>query len=303
MLATAEGNFRVITWKPGGRAAAPAPLVLYAPGWGNRADDSASLLADLASHGYVVAAFDDIVHDPYVASESARSRADRSAKFSMENPAAYRRTAAIAGRRVDLAARKATAVLDALLRAPDLTGRIERERIGAVGFSFGGATLAEQSLEDKRIKAIVNLDGGLWGKSAIAPPTIPYLLVYVDDDLPPAEMANSHDPALQALVIAEAFDHHAHRPLLGRPDFFWLRVPGISHTDLGDSPLWITWRQRLGLASAPPTGEIRRRKAAQFTVIRAFLDRYLRARGAAFPPRNRAYPGGMTDVQGKDLLA
>src|SRR5262249_54297570 len=140
LLATARGSYRVITWSPGGPAHGPNPLVLYAAGWGNRADDSAMLLADLASHGYIVAAFDDIAHDPCLASDAKQDCDDRTGELALDSPAAYRRSFAMAGRRIHQAASKGIAVLDALLAVPDLAGRIDSERIGAIGFSFGGAT-------------------------------------------------------------------------------------------------------------------------------------------------------------------
>jgi dienelactone hydrolase len=296
VLTTSQGSYRVITWMPGGPIHGPEPLVLYAPGWGNPADDSAALLAELASHGYVTAAFDDVAHDLCSASDAKQDCADRTSELAFDSPAAYRRSFAMASRRIHLAARKGIAVLDALLAAPDLAGRIDRDRIGAVGFSFGGATAVEQSVQDKRIRAVVNLDGWLYGKSASAPPAIPYLLLYIDEDFPPAGWASSHDAEHRALAIGSAFDENVHRRLLANPDFHWIHAHSISHTELSDIALQTTTRQRLGLAPAHKV-DMRQFKAAQFAILRAFLDRYLRGQGATFPPSNRTYPGGMTDVR------
>jgi dienelactone hydrolase len=296
MVTTAQGNYRVILWQPSRSVTSSEPFVLYAPGWGERADDSAALLSDLASHGYMAAAFDDIAHDSCSAGEPPQDCTVRFSEFSAQSPADYRRAFAMASRRVDLAARKGTAVLDALLATPDLAGRIDRDRIGAVGFSFGGSTAVEQSLDDKRIKAVVNLNGWLFGKSTTVPVTIPYLLFYIDDDFSPAAVATAEDPALRAQAIGSAIDLNAHRRLLARTDFYWLHAHGVYHADLNDRALRIPWRRRLGLAPAPNV-DIRQFKAAQFTIVRAFLDRYLCGQVSAFPPNIRIYPSGMTDVR------
>ncbi len=44
-----------------------------------------------------------------------------------------------------------------------LAGRLDLERQGVFGFSFGGATAAVVCLEDARCDAGANLDGSLWG--------------------------------------------------------------------------------------------------------------------------------------------
>ena len=42
-------------------------------------------------------------------------------------------------------------------------GRIDRDRVGAFGHSNGGATAADLMLADRRIRAGVNMDGGIYG--------------------------------------------------------------------------------------------------------------------------------------------
>ncbi len=44
-----------------------------------------------------------------------------------------------------------------------LQGKLDLERIGMFGHSYGGATTAEALAQDNRLKAGVSLEGGFWG--------------------------------------------------------------------------------------------------------------------------------------------
>src|SRR6185295_1906174 len=57
---------------------------------------------------------------------------------------------------------------------------VDFDRIGFVGFSFGGAVAAEATLTEPRLKAVADLDGWHFGRSATVGVTIPYLIVNSD---------------------------------------------------------------------------------------------------------------------------
>lgn len=299
-LPTPDGPVRVLGWLPQA-AGRPAPLVLYAPGWGNRADDCAALLGDLASHGYVVIAFDDVAHDPARADEAAGSVAVRTAELSLANPDAFRQSSVLARQRTTLAVRKGTMVLDAVLAAPGLAARIDPGRIGFVGYSFGGASGVDQTLADPRLKAVVNLDGWLFGKAKEQAVRAPYLLVSLDEDFPPRQWHESADPGQRAVADGAAIDQAIHRRLLAGPDFAWLRLSDMAHSDLSDAALRWNWRRLRHPDSADP-GVLAARKAALNTVVRQFLDTHVKGDGATFPPAPRALPPGVYRVGESELL-
>ncbi|KHK92871.1 alpha/beta hydrolase family protein [Novosphingobium malaysiense] len=299
MLRTPAGTYRVHIWEPG-VSEGKIPLVLYAPGWGGRAEDSAKLVCDLASHGYLVVAFDDPVQDARRAGETRQEREDIAADFRMDTLPAYREGFAMASRRVAITSRKGRAVLDGVLALPDLEERIDPARIGIVGFSFGGATGVELAHDDPRIKAVVNLDGWVFGKSAKQLPSVPYLLFYIDEDFPDEAVQTSDKPADRTLMHGIAFDKALHRRQMKRDDFFWLRIHGFGHEDLKDEQLRWNWRHpRYWLSLLNP--EFMKTKQDQFAVITAFLDRYLKGEAGAFPPAGGEYPGPISTMQGADL--
>lgn len=300
MLETPGGAYRIHVWEPAG-AEGTVPLVLYAPGWGGGASDSAVLLKELASHGYLTVSFDDPALDPRSARESGQDRRDLAAGANFDSPEAYRESFELGSRRVALAARKSREILDGILAAPDIFSRIDPARIGFVGYSFGGATGVEHAFDDARIKAVVNLDGWLFGKSARQPPAIPYLLFYVDEDFPPPSWLSSGNPGERGFATGAAFDQQLHRPLLARDDFFWLWIRGFAHRDLSDETLHWNWREPLHKpASANP--DFMARKKGQLAIVRGFLDRFLKGETMAFPPAGRSYPDGISEVSVSDLM-
>jgi predicted dienelactone hydrolase len=298
-LDTGERAYRVMLWAPTD-VHAPMPLLLFAPGWGDAADDCASLLADLASHGYLVAAFDDVARDASGPGESARDHADRVASLTMATPEEYRSSLVLANRRVALAASKGEAVLNALLALPEWTQLIDRQRIGFVGYSFGGATGVEQSLRDRRIRAVVNLDGWLFGEG-MKGPRVPYLLISIPEDFPPAEWKDSAEGWQRAIYEGAVIDQSIHGPLLPRSDFQWLMVEGAGHADLSDAPL------RGGLKQSFATTEKRRdellrSKQAQYAAIRAFLDRHVKGGPAPAALDEGSAAAGLREIGEHDLL-
>src|SRR6185369_11752027 len=78
--------------------------------------------------------------------------------------------------------------IEEINRAPGpFRGRLDLDRIGMLGWSFGGAAALETGRIDPRVKAAVNHDGGLYGGVWTQPTTAPFMLIHhgiVDPDPP-----------------------------------------------------------------------------------------------------------------------
>jgi dienelactone hydrolase len=143
------------------------------------------MLANLASHGYVVVAFDDLSYEPAPPGESERQRAVREGATDFRTREAYELTLRHSDVRVARQAEKAGEILDrftAIANDADTPwgGRIAAARIGFVGYSFGGSTAAELAARDPRVAAVVNIDGALYGRAEREGVTAPYLLFLSD---------------------------------------------------------------------------------------------------------------------------
>jgi dienelactone hydrolase len=162
----------------------PYPLVLLAPGLGGAASSMSDLARNLASHGYVVAGVDDLARDAPSKHASAADEDIRLRPFDFSSAEGLKATMSRSGVRVKRVASRALAVLDRLeacmAHSSTLRDHVELTRVGFVGFSFGGSAAVESSFMDRRIAAVVNLDGSLFGRAADNAVKVPYLMMHSD---------------------------------------------------------------------------------------------------------------------------
>ncbi|MDK8181317.1 acetylhydrolase [Paenibacillus sp. UMB4589-SE434] len=85
------------------------------------------------------------------------------------------------------------------------TGRMDLERIGMFGHSFGGATTVQMLMKDSRIKAAINMDGGLYGKLRVPADGLkkPFLMMSADDTLTGTEKMSDEYIASQGTTRAD----------------------------------------------------------------------------------------------------
>jgi dienelactone hydrolase len=185
------------------------PLVVFSHGGGVSRRAATFLCTHLSSHGYVVAALD---HSEVVAPESARG-AD-------ETPAqrAARVDAAIANRVPDI-----RFLLDRMLggEAWKTGAAVDPDRVGIVGYSFGGWTALATPDDEARVRAVVALAPG--GSSRPLPGIIPAQLAFRwGRDVPTLYLVGERDtftpldgqyelfertPATRQMVILRRADH------------------------------------------------------------------------------------------------
>ncbi|MEQ1648927.1 MAG: hypothetical protein ABL898_10105 [Hyphomicrobiaceae bacterium] len=231
------------------------PLLVYAPGWGGGYDDNTVLMRTLASHGYSIVAMDDVALDPKAAWATADDEAARLATFDIGTVERQTQFMEDANRRVELSAVKMRAVLDAIGDSQGhepLFFRLNLDRVGAIGASFGGATAAEAALSDPRIVAVVNFDGLVFGRAATDVVPRPYLEFNASLGSVPLSEVESADlrrrffARLNVQQIARQ-----HRQLDARRDALNVTIAGVQHGDFTDALYgtgriwaWRPWRER-----------------------------------------------------------
>lgn len=144
------------------------PVVLMRAGLGALSTDYTTLAEDLASHGYVVVGFDAPYRTVTVAFSDGRVLTRR----PEDNPETLSSDAAekLAERLLVLWCDDAKFVTDQLERLNRgegdgrFRGRLDLERLGMFGHSFGGAQAAEFCRKDARCKAGIDIDGRPFGK-------------------------------------------------------------------------------------------------------------------------------------------
>ncbi len=261
-----------------------APVLIFSPGGGMIRELYAAQLAELASHGYVVAA---ITH-PYDGFAAVYPGGGHIAYDGKRWPKPPSLEGEANLNQLEWHAADLRFVLDELGRAGSrpFSGRLDLARAGAFGHSFGGIAAAHACQREPRLRAGLNQDGSIafqpyfadargWGMDQ------PFLLLERSLRTGPPS-----DRELAEMKTTRARVEELRARLLRRRDLTLrstgkgsLRVvlirEGTSHMDFSDLPLlgagtreeWETKRRVLGVATA---------------YTRAFFDRHLK--GIRSPP-------------------
>lgn len=200
--------FPIDVWYPAAAENARAlPLILFSHHSGGSRRASTFLTTHLASHGYLVAAMD---HSEVVAPELSRKENET------PEQTAKRCSDWIASRLPDL-----RFLLDYMLSQPLPEVRVDADRIGAVGHSFGGWAVLEAPGIEPRIRSVVALapSGSRKRRPGIIPAIaefrwtreVPILLVPAGQDacLPMDGMYELFEraPEPKQIIVLERADH------------------------------------------------------------------------------------------------
>ncbi|MDB5361078.1 MAG: hypothetical protein JWO51_2375 [Rhodospirillales bacterium] len=241
-----------------GREAA-MPVLIYLPGWDGAAVEDLFLIHDLVSHGIVVTS----LRYP-TASEVAAGRR-RGVALRVEVPGgldfssqqAFDRTRALGDEKVRSRARNVAAVLDQLTRlnedrGSELFGRLDLDHLGAWGFSFGGAAAAQAAWQDRRIKAVANLDGWLFADAALQGVPCPYLVLGDGSPLPSAADLAASEPTRRYSAIFDMEDYRRQVAGLTRYGGFLVTIDGTDHVNFSDAATRSSFRGLTGAGAIDP---------------------------------------------------
>jgi len=230
-------------------AAGRRPLILYAPSINSDPFENAEIFEMLASRGYVVAS---------------------APCAGWEQPETERNVRGALAQWADLGF-----LLNVLWGEPF----IDQERVGVLGFSWGGMTGLEFALSRPGIKAVAVLDGAQ-SMAAYRP---------VAESWPLWQPRRLRPPVLTILPQGEERDAGFFAQTLYADTFVW-RIPGIVHRDFSSD--FIIQRRRA--AGDPKTPEIERTYSAIAEGLNAFFDSRLKddaAARTALAERSASDPG------------
>lgn len=232
---------------------------------------------ELASHGYVVVSVEHFGFNqtvklpngtPYTPDTLAFPKETEDKKASALASWAYLENPVFGFWKAD-----AQAALDRLPewnRSGPFQGRLDLGRIGAYGWSFGGALALELAAVDPRVKAAVDHDGQLFGEVKDKGTNRPVLQFHHgrDDalDYPEADRPAVHE--MMALVDRQDSVARAR----STNDWYSVTVAGTSHGDFSDLALFYP---RADGMTPPRTAH---RVITGYTV--AFFDQYLKGQAS-----------------------
>ena len=265
------------------------PVLLMRGGASAEVWNYSTLAEDLASHGYVVAGIDAPGRTLTVAFPDGRVRV----RQPENNPE----------RCLDVAVAEQNQCMSSLLETwtgdmkfvverlsdpndPDVAGsfgnRLNIERLGVFGHSFGGAQAAQFCREDPRCKAGIDIDGALFGSVVQDGLTCPFLF------LMGGHSGESGPEATRVLSDIESV--YARLPLESR---MRIEIRGANHFLFSDDSALLKSRILMGGLRMAGLLKIdgRRQLAITAACVRAFFDVYLQgANAAALKDLPRRYP-------------
>jgi predicted dienelactone hydrolase len=258
------------------------PVVLYSHGFGQPSFSGTFQTEFLASHGYIVFSIGHTGTDGRVRFPDGYVFEPRAEE--PEPPAPPRQDLTpiemyrLSGQRPAVLARRATLLqdirfvldrLEEIEASPDqrFHGRLDLASIGGLGFSNGGALFFEATLDEPRIGAAANMDGGLNGLRVLtAGARKPILLVQASDNYP--RVSNGEADAGMEEFFVEVERETWQMLRLSSDDWYKATIQGTEHPYFSDAFLITSAAE--GLADPHRVHLLANR------LTLAFFDRYLK---------------------------
>jgi len=255
------------------------PVLIYNHGAGWPRFSGTFVTEQLASHGYVVFGVDHPGMDQTVLFSDGTAFDPDTLRGPTPDPNDLRAFAAQSMEFLNTVAfpiwiedsRFVLDQIEALDRAPGpFRGRLDLDRIGMLGWSFGGAAAIEMLRIDPRVKAAVNHDGRLFGGAMTRPVARPFMLFHHGIDNAAAAPEANRAVAEEQAALIRAIDSTARA--LATADWYDVTIEKTNHGHFSDLPLFMALFQDTTLLAGRRTHEI----ISAYTL--AFFDRYLRGR-------------------------
>lgn len=204
------------------------PLLLFAHGMSLYSRQNTFQLEELVSHGYIVVAL-NFTGD---AATTIFPDGDRVDFTPIEN------TITFLNNRIKLWEQDASFVLDEVIKADfdknfhPIASLIDFDNIGMLGHSFGGATSTQMLVKDSRIKAAIDMDGGLYGDSMPAHgPAKPFMLMNAEASINFMKEAYSQQPGNRDELFVESY---LRNKTIEKPGVYTAIIPKTNHGSFTD---------------------------------------------------------------------
>lgn len=215
------------------------PILLFSHGFGSTRMQSISQMEELASHGYIVVSVDHTNDAAYTKFPDGREVTNQADAYSYSYDIEDEKDVKTRSKDMGHVLNQLT-----MLNGKDpqslFTGKMDMDKIGIFGHSYGGSTAAQALLDDSRISAGINIDGPLHEPVASSGFEQPFMFIlnedylYLSDEeiqytnITPEEFQKYHDK------ITDLADFHYKEGIKG--DTFMLTFIAGDHYTFTDFP-------------------------------------------------------------------
>ncbi len=261
---------------PAATSGANWPVLLFSSSWHGDFYSNTAQVEELVSQGFVVAAIDHPYGSGMTRFPDGRAIPAEPMVF-WDLASDEKLAASIVGneREINVRAGDFSLALDFLTQVNSgrpqvpFSGRLDLTRIGAFGFSFGGAVAAEACRRDSRFKAGIDMGGSLFGEVATAGVRCPFLFMDDNTSVPlPQLPRNPIKRRYQGLVRR---DQRIEELFLQRPDAFRIMLLNSEHLNFSDTPSYSRLRFVTGAGAIDPHRATQIINAYALAFFRAYL--------------------------------
>jgi dienelactone hydrolase len=241
---------------PGG----PYPVLIYNPSWMGERTEGTFQMEELASYGFFVVAVDHTFFGGLVEFPDGRVEDSHGAPAlgNFEHSTVEEQWS-LGGKYVHIEAQDDISVLDQLQAmnadpASPWFHKLDMSRVGAMGFSIGGAAAEQMAYDDPRVKAALDMDGWSFGDVGRHGLAKPLMVIFEDKrETVPSEAklhAESLPERLKWQFSAEDFAHVTGG--LNKNGGFLLFIAGTRHVDFTDRSMLSPLRSLTGRGALDP---------------------------------------------------
>jgi len=238
----------------------PYPVLIYNPSWMGERTESTFQMEELASHGFIVIGVDHTFFGGRVEFPDGRVADSRGAP----NLGNFERTTvqeewSLGAKYVHIEAQDDSFVLDQFQlmnrdQACPWFRRIDMSRVGAMGYSIGGAAAEQMAYQDSRVKAALDMDGWSFGDVGTHGLAKPLMVMFEDKEqtIPTAAQLHANAVPEQRKWEFSAEDFANVTSGLRQNGGFLLFIAGTRHVDFSDRSLLSPLRVLTGAGTLNP---------------------------------------------------
>jgi dienelactone hydrolase len=274
-------SFKDAAIRPGG----PYPILLYNPSWMGERTEGTFQMEELASHGFVVIGVDHTFFGGLVEFPDGRVEDSHGAPDlgSFEHSTLEQQWT-LGAKYVRIEAQDDIFVLDQFQamnqdQKSPWFHKLDMARVGAMGFSIGGAVAEQMAYQDSRVKAALDMDGWSFGDVGIHGLTKPLMVIFEDKRQTVPTYAELHSDSAPERMKWQFSQQDFDQLIAGfrKNGGFLLFIEGTRHVDFSDRSLLSPLRSLTGAGTLAP--ERSHTLINAYTL--AFFSRYLNGQDEA----------------------
>jgi hypothetical protein len=219
------------------------PLLIFSPSWHGQRGQNSFQVDELVSHGFVVVGIDHPYSSAITVFPDGRiARAQLSNFVNLSSDEALRASFRYNERVLRTRVQDVEFVVEELKQldrssgSSILAGRLDFDRLGIFGYSFGGAVAAQTCWLDRRFRAGLDLDGTLFGDVAEAGVEQPFAFLVEKTEPPLLNKSTVLDPEKRRYAWLGQRDFEEQRNSMKRHGGYWLGISGTQHVNFTDPP-------------------------------------------------------------------